>query len=283
MCYKSFILCIYCIREIYFLTTIIPTAKCISILWCLWLFTNYSSIIFINISNCTSWSSKFNSIFIDCPWSCNYCSCGWHWIRNLFIPMNCISSLCPRWFSNIWCRRIIISCIYYISISTISISKSDFIAIDSPFSIDSHTSSWHSFRNFYIPTCKSVSSFNRIIYMWNNCIIILRNISDWSSSICIEMDCILIYFPLSCDSHIFSWHLSWNCFIPTVKSVSSFSWICWLSDISAIFSRNYIISFSIILNKCNCVSISSIVNLYYSHIIVYITIDFFLITSNIST
>ena len=280
MCYKSLIMVIYCIRKINFLTIIIPTSKCVSILWCLWFIINYSSIIFINIRNSTSRSSKLNSIFINCPWSCNCCVFSWHWIRNILIPMNCISSLCPTWFINTWCRRIIISCTYYILISTIRIFECNLITINCPISINSLTICRHCCWNWFIPTGKCVSSLCRISWWRYICIIFLCNIRNWSSSICIEVNCILIYSPLRCNSHIITRHFCWDCFIPTNKCVSFFSRISWCCYISTIFSCNYIICFSIILNKRNCVSISLIINPYYS---ISISINILLITCYIST
>ena len=278
---KYFIFSWYCIWEYYSLISIIPTSECISILSCYWLCINCCIIILCNIWNCTSSIRiKFDCILINCPCSCNCCVFSWHWIWNIFIPMYCISNLCPTWFINSWCTRIIISCMYYIIISTFRIYKSDFITINRPISIDSCIFSWHWIWNWFIPTGKCISSLCWISWSRYSCIIILSNWGNCCSTVCIKCYCILVDIPLSCNCSILSRHCWRDSLIPTRKCISSLCWIDWFCHLCFIFISNITYCSSTICIKCNCICISSIIYLYYS---TSISINSCLITSNSST
>ena len=259
----------------------IPSCKCISIFgWCSWC-CNWCSIILSDFINWTSTICiKWNCILINCPCGCNCCVFSWHWIWNLFIPMNCVSSLCPCWFINIWCTRIIISCIYYIAVHMFRIYKSDFITINCPISIDSHIFSWHCWWNIFIPTSKCISLSSRISWRCNVRIIILFHYNIWLSIILNERNCILIDIPLSCNCSIFSRHSWWDSLIPTRECVSSLFWISWFCHWCFKFISNWINWSSPICIKCKSIWVSSIIYLYYS---TSVSIDSCLITSNTST
>ena len=196
-----------------------------------------------------------------CPLSCNSLTISRHcWWNRRSPSCKSISSLCRICWS---CN----SCIVILSNrsnvwSSICI-KCNCILIDIPKSCNSHTSSWHSFRNFFIPSSKCISLLCRIIYLWNNCIIILSNISNWSTTICVEMNCILINSPSSINCHIFSWHSLWNALIPTCKCISSFTWIWNSWNICSIHSSNWSNYTSAICIKCNCRNLSWIIIIHH--------------------
>ena len=87
-------------------------------------------------------------------------------------------------------------------------------------------------------------------------IIILCNRWNCTSSIRIKCYCILINCPLSCNSHIFSWHCLRNFCIPTRECISSLFWIIYMRNCCSIILCNWIYFSSSACYKCYCVWIN---------------------------
>ena len=138
------------------------------------------------------------------PTSCNSLTISRHcWWNRRSPSSKSVSSLC--WIC--WCCYgcVIILRNWSDCASSICI-KCDCILINCPKCCNSHTCCWHFFRNFFIPTSKCISNFCWICWCCYSCIIILCNISNCTSTICIEMNCVLINSPSCINSLTISRH-----------------------------------------------------------------------------
>ena len=131
------------------------------------------------------------------------------------------------------------------------------IWIRCPIGCNSNIFCRHCSWNSSAPSSKLISSLCWIRWCCYCSIIILCNWLYFCSTICIKCNCILIYSPLSRNSHTCCWHCCWNIFIPTRECISSFSWISWWCNFSTIILSDWFYFCSTICIKCNCILIYS--------------------------
>ena len=133
--------------------------------------------------------------------------------------------------------------------------------INLPCSFNCHIFCRHSTWNFFVPTHECIPCLHWIIWCSNFCSIILCYRFNWTSTINIKSDCILINLPCSSNCHVFCRHSTWNFFVPTHECIPCLHWIIWCSNFCSIilcyrfnFTSTIGIKSNCILNNLPCSS-----------------------------